>query len=186
MLHHSIAKSVLMAPSSFVLLGLLAAQGGRAQSGKGIIGFGISLYQDECCQACYDSLSALYLTCTTFANDTSSHIDMPAMPMGSTSPGCYASNIPWLQTMAYCIKSNCDAHGYPARKQATCFRKHAVMGAATPTFLESLPSAAPTAELAADAMWLNVTSLVNRETYESTYGTEAEFARSEYIHERYS
>ncbi|PQE27606.1 ferric reductase like transmembrane component protein [Rutstroemia sp. NJR-2017a BBW] len=117
----------------------------------------------------------------------STDMDMSGMVMmGTTSAECYATNSPWLQTMAYCIQSNCDAHGYPADKQATCFSTHAVAGASTPTFQESLPSAAPTVEVEADAVWLNVTSLVNSDTYYSTYGTEAEFARSEYIHTRYS
>ncbi|KAK1991697.1 ferric reductase like transmembrane component [Colletotrichum falcatum] len=161
-----------------------------AQTGSGIIGFGISLYPDLCCQACHDSLSALYLNCTTF----SSSMDMGGMSMsgmdmqmmGTTSPDCYASNKPWLQTMAYCIQKNCNAHGYPADKQAQCFSNQAVAGAPSPTFEESLPSVAPTTELASDAMWLNETSLVNQALYDSTYGTEGEFARSEYFHTRYS
>ncbi|KAK1585692.1 ferric reductase like transmembrane component [Colletotrichum navitas] len=162
-----------------------------AQTGSGIIGFGISLYPDLCCQACHDSLSALYLNCTTFSSmDMSGMEGMSmsgmSMPMGTTSPECYASNKPWLQTMAYCIQKNCNAHGYPADKQAQCFSKQAVAGAPSPTFQESLPSVAPTTELASDAMWLNETSLVNQALYDSTYGTDGEFARSEYFHTRYS
>ncbi|TDZ46853.1 Ferric/cupric reductase transmembrane component B [Colletotrichum trifolii] len=163
-----------------------------AQTGTGIIGFGISLYPDLCCQACHDVLSTLYLNCTTFMDMSSmdmSGMDMSAMdatPMGTTSPECYASNTPWLQTMAYCIQQNCDAHGYPAEKQAQCFTTQAVAGASSPTFRESLPSAAPTTELASDAKWLNETSLVNQALYDSTYGTEGEFARSEYLHSRYA
>jgi hypothetical protein len=172
---------------SFFILSLFLAIQNVSAGGNGIIGFGLSLYQDQCCQACYDSLSTLYLTCTTFPSDMSTDMDMSGMVMmGTTSAECYATNSPWLQTMAYCIQSNCDAHGYPADKQATCFSTHAVAGASTPTFQESLPSAAPTVEVEADAMWLNVTSLVNSDTYYSTYGTETEFARSEYIHTRYS
>ncbi|KAK3318921.1 ferric reductase like transmembrane component-domain-containing protein [Apodospora peruviana] len=41
-------------------------------SKQGILGFGISLYPDLCCQACHDSLSSLYLTCTTFEHGGSS------------------------------------------------------------------------------------------------------------------
>src|SRR5690349_11769006 len=82
---------------------------------NGIVGFGISLYQDLCCQACHDSLSTLYLNCTTF-DDMSMSMDMSTdmSMMGTTSEECYASNIPWLQTMAYCIQQNCNADGYPA------------------------------------------------------------------------
>ncbi|KAK1975025.1 ferric reductase like transmembrane component [Colletotrichum cereale] len=165
-----------------------------AQTGSGIIGFGISLYPDLCCQSCHDSLSALYLSCTTFMDMSGmGGMSMPGMdmsgtnmPMGTTSPDCYASNQPWLQTMAYCIQKNCNAHGYPAEKQAQCFSKQAVAGAPSPTFEESLPSVVPTTELASDAKWLNETSLVNQALYDSTYGTNGEFARSEYLHTKYS
>ncbi|KAI1848734.1 hypothetical protein JX265_005640 [Neoarthrinium moseri] len=106
--------------------------------------------------------------------------------MGMTSDECYASNTPWLQTMAYCIQQNCNADGYPAEKQAECFSKQAVAGASTPTFEQSLPATPPTIELAEDAMWLNETSLVNSNVYYSTHGTYGEFARQEYLHTRYS
>lgn len=162
----------------------------------GIVGFGIDLYQDLCCQACHDSLSALFLNCTTFMNQpggeggsddgmSSMGMDMD-MPMGMTSDECRGTNLPWLQTMAYCIQSRCDADGYPSEKQAQCFSKHTVAGASEPTFEASLPPAAPTVELPADAMWLNDTSLVNGDSYYSIHGTLGEFAREEYLHTRYS
>lgn len=157
---------------------------------NGIVGFGISLFQDFCCQSCHDSLSSLYLSCTTFheGEDTSMSMDM-GMDMhmtGETSDHCYATNIPWLQTMAYCIQQNCNADGYGVEKQAKCFRTQAVANALDPTFEDSLPATAPTVELSEDEIWLNVTSLVNRKTYYATHGTLKEFARSEYIHTRYS
>lgn len=154
----------------------------------GIVGFGISLFQDLCCQSCHDSLSSLYLGCTTFpeGEDMSMSMDMDMHMMGETSDECYATNLPWLQTMAYCIQQNCNADGYSAEKQAKCFRTQAVAGASEPTFQDSLPPTAPTAELSEDEIWLNVTSLVNRNTYYATHGTLKEFARSEYIHTRYS
>lgn len=157
---------------------------------NGIIGFGISLYQDLCCEACHDSLSTLYLSCTTFSDDMSmdmnTDMDMSMAMMGTTSDDCYASNIPWLQTMAYCIQQNCNADGYSVDKQAKCFSALAVAGAPKPTFYDSLPATAPKIELSKDAKWLNVTSLVNNDTYYATHGTYGEFARSEYIHTRYS
>lgn len=106
--------------------------------------------------------------------------------MGTTSDECYATNKAWLQTMAYCIQQNCDADGYPAKKQAKCFSNQAVAGASTPTFEDSLPAKAPTVELTGDAVWLNSTNLVNKDLYYATHGTLGEFARSEYIHTRYS
>ncbi|KAI1352080.1 ferric reductase like transmembrane component-domain-containing protein [Xylaria sp. FL0043] len=164
---------------------------------SGIIGFGLSIYQDPCCLACHDSLSSLYLGCTTFPKPHNMSgmnmgmkmdmdMDMDMMMMGTTSDECRSSNLPWLQTMAYCIQQGCSAHGYTAEKQAKCFSTHAVAGASKPTFDDSLPSTAPVAELPQNATWLNVTSLVNHDLYDATYGTLAEFARSEYMHTRYS
>lgn len=157
----------------------------------GIVGYGISLYPDLCCQACHDSLSSLYLTCTTFDHgDMGDMGDMGGMEdmgmMGTTSRECYANNTAWLQTMAYCIQQNCNADGYPAEKQAECFSNQAVGGASAPTFHDSLPPTPPTTELASNATWLNETSLVNGEVYHSTHGTLGEFAREEYLHTKYS
>ena len=177
---------------------LISAPSVAAQSGSGIIGFGISYLQDLCCQACYDSLSALYLECTTFAADDGGSsdmdmgmdMDMGDMIMGTTSDDCRSSNRPWLQTMAYCIQANCDAHGYTSiSKQEKCFVTHALAGnsaSGLPSYADSLPATAPTVEVAADAMWLNETSLVNADLYYSTYGTEGNFADSEYYHTKYA
>ncbi|OBT83462.1 hypothetical protein VE02_07415 [Pseudogymnoascus sp. 03VT05] len=184
----------MRAAISFFVMSLsgLIQSGYAAESG--IMGFGLSLYQDLCCQTCHDSLSALYLNCTTFPEDD--HMDMSmdmymgtdmsmdTMPM--TSAECYAANIPWLQTMAYCIQQHCNADGYSANKQAKCFSTQAVAGASEPTFQDSLPAKAPTVELPEDAMWLNTTSLVNKNTYSSIHGTLKEFTRQEYMHTRYS
>lgn len=156
-------------------------------SKHGISGFGITLYPDLCCQACHDSLSSLSLNCTTF--DDHDDDSMPGMDMGSmgsTTDDCRASNLPWLQTMAYCIQQQCDAVGYPVEKQAECFGVQAVAGAGEPTFQSSLPTSAPTVEVAAEEMWLNVTSLVNSGLYSSNYGTLDEFIREELLHSKYA
>ncbi|KAI0433302.1 ferric reductase like transmembrane component-domain-containing protein [Xylaria sp. FL1042] len=165
---------------------------------NGIVGFGIDIYPDLCCQSCRDSLSALYLSCTTFPDTTNaSSTDSSGMKkrhddgsmdadMPMTSDACRASSQPWLQTMAYCIQQNCNAVGFGITKQVKCFSKEALAGGTTPTFQESLPKIAPSVELAKDAVWLNSTSLVNSELYYDTYGTYAEFGRSENLHTKYS
>lgn len=168
----------------------------QAQTGVGIVGYGISYYDDLCCQACHDSLSELYLSCTTFSEedhsgmegmDMGSDGDMAmTMIMGTTSDECRLSSTPWLQTMAYCIRSRCDADNYSAENQAKCFSALAVAGASEPTLQQSLPPSAPTTELAEDAEWLNTTSLVNGALYYATYGTYGNFAASERYHSRYA
>ena len=168
----------------------------KALSENGIIGFGISMYPDLCCQACHDSLSSLYLNCTTF--DVGDDDDGAAtggmakrheegeMAMGTTSDECRATNKEWLETMAYCIQQHCNADGYPAEKQAECFTSLVVGGAAEPSFEESIPAETPTVELADDAVWLNQSSLVNSNMYYVNHGTLAEFVRSEEYHTKYA
>ncbi|KAI0163837.1 ferric reductase like transmembrane component-domain-containing protein [Xylariaceae sp. FL1272] len=163
----------------------------------GIIGFGLSLWPDACGQACYYSLSPLYLTCTDFPNSTMSNDDsmgddsdsmgddsMGAMP--TTSDECRASNKPWLESMAYCYKEHCTAIGYPVHDQEVSFSTLALAGGASPTLEESMPSTAPSVELASDALWLNETSLVNGDSYHTIYGSLEKFKRSEYLHTKYS
>ncbi|GAP93435.1 putative ferric reductase like transmembrane component [Rosellinia necatrix] len=178
--------------TAFSLLPLLSSLHHVGATKNGIVGFGIDIFPDLCCQACTDSLSSLYLSCTNFSdtNTTSStsgghgEEDMAGMP--TTSDECRASNRPWLETMAYCVQQNCNAVGFEASKQASCFSLHAVAGAAEPTFQQCLPMKAPATDLTADAVWLNSTSLVNSDLYYSTYGTYAEFERSEIFHTTYS
>ncbi|KAK3906129.1 fcd1ed96-f99e-4d28-9e70-49d2afc1fed5 [Staphylotrichum tortipilum] len=189
----------MIVSTAAVVLPVLSLASGAAGAGNGIIGFGISMYPDLCCQSCHDSLSSLYLICTTF--DHGDHgDDMPGMEMlrkrddmgamamatGMTSDDCRANNTAWLQTMAYCIQQNCDTDGYPRDKQAECFSNQAVGRASTPSFRDSLPVTAPTVELAGDATWLNETSLVNSTVYYINHGTLSEFVRSEYLHTKYS
>lgn len=177
----------LMAASSarFLIASLLCSCIPTAAGKNGIVGFGISLYPDLCCQTCHDSLSSLYLTCTTFMSMQKRGMGDSTM-MGMTSDECRAGNTAWLQTMAYCIQRRCDTDRYPADKQEECFRNQAVAGAPGPTFRDSLPATPPTVELSRDAMWLNTTSLVNSQLYDARHGTLAEFARSENMHTRYS
>jgi hypothetical protein len=177
------------AETSFAILAsVLYLSRGVTATQHGIVGFGINLYPDLCCQACHDSLATLPLNCTTFDEDGggAGGMDMGDMKMGMTSDDCRASNSPWLQTMAHCIQEKCNAVGYAPEKQSECFSVQALGGASEPTFQNSLPSQVPTAELEADAMWLNETSLVNKDLYDSTYGTLGEFVREERLHSTYA
>ncbi|KAI1118401.1 ferric reductase like transmembrane component [Nemania sp. NC0429] len=188
----------MQASAPLLLLSLLIHTQYVNAANDGIVGFGIDLYPDLCCQSCRDSLSALYLSCTTFpSSSNASGMDsgmgmkkrhdegsMEGVPI--TSDDCRANDLPWLQTMAYCIQQNCNAVGFGAEEQVKCFSKQALSGAIKPTLRESLPVTAPTIELASDAVWLNSTSLVNSELYYDTYGTYAEFGRSENLHSQYS
>ncbi|TLS30911.1 hypothetical protein PpBr36_02590 [Pyricularia pennisetigena] len=178
---------IMASSRAFLVISLISApQAIFTLASAGIVGYGIDLFPDLCCQSCYDSLSKLSLSCTTFDNSSSmAGMDM-SMSMSVTSDECRASNLPWLQTMAYCIQQRCDAVGFPAEKQEECFTTRAAAGSSQPGFRASLPASPPTVELADNATWLNDTSLVNAALYASTYGTYQEFNREEKLHSAYS
>lgn len=180
-----------------VSLSVLVSKTVAADIQYGVLGFGIQMYQPLCCYSCHDSLSALYLNCTTFSEDMDMHhggmdmklvkrMDMGGQSMATTSDACYASDRTWLETFSYCVRDKCSQHGVTESKQDQCFAKLAANGEAVSNLQSSLPFTAPTVELGTDSTWLNFTSLVNEETYLANYATMKEFVSSEYRHTRYS
>jgi len=161
----------------------------------GTIGYGINMYHPWCCYACLDSLATVYINCTTFSKPSGDdgmsmklrkRMDMDMEMTGTTSDECYASNKPYLQSMAYCIQSHCDAEGLSYEKQNSCFQGIAAGGVTVPTLHDALPGTPPTEELAADAMWLNKTMLVNEDYWKADRGTIEEFEISEEDHVKFS
>ncbi|TIA54953.1 hypothetical protein D6C77_07538 [Aureobasidium pullulans] len=163
-----------------VSLSVLVSKTVAADIQYGVLGFGIQMYQPLCCYSCHDSLSALYLNCTTFSEDMDRHHGagqtqwqrqaMPAMP--AIELGLRPSHI--------------VSHGVTESKQDQCFAKLAANGEAVSNLQSSLPFTAPTVELGTDSTWLNFTGLVNEETYLANYATMKEFVSTEYRHTRYS
>jgi hypothetical protein len=175
-----------------ILSGLVA---GEKQ--YGVLGFGIPMYKPLCCYSCHDAMSALYLNCTTFAEDMGmSHggmdmkllkrMDMGGEATATTSDSCYASDRIWLETFSNCIHEKCSKDGVDESVQAQCFSKLAANGLPVSTFQDSLPSIAPSVELEAEATWLNATSLVSEHAYLANYVTMKEFVSSEHRHTRYA
>ncbi|RMZ86687.1 hypothetical protein DV736_g6087, partial [Chaetothyriales sp. CBS 134916] len=173
---------------------LLAGYNARAAK-HGTIGFGINMYHPWCCTACYDSLAAVYLNCTTFGVALDSggmgmkyrkRMDMDMSMAGSTSDACYASNLPYQQTLAYCVKTHCDTERVPYTKQNHCFERLAAGGLPVSYLQDSLPHIAPAEQLSQDAMWLNKTMLVNEGYWRADRGTIEAFEKSEGWHVRFS
>ncbi|KAH7417787.1 ferric reductase like transmembrane component [Cadophora sp. MPI-SDFR-AT-0126] len=178
--------------TQLVLLAQLSS--GAVAVKHGVIGMGISMYKPVCAYACHDSLASLWLNCTTFSS--ASH-DMEGMDMkllkrmdmgeeaeATTSMECVASNMPWLQTLAYCLKDRCRIDGVGEKKIAKAYSTLSMSD--TAVYSEMLPATAPTTELEADAMWLNETSLVNYELYFSNRQTLQEFEYQEDTHAQLS
>lgn len=181
--------------SSLLIVFWLTAMRAFAAVQHGTIGYGINMFRPFCCTACADSLAMVYLNCTIF-REVSGHGDMEMkvklskrmdMEMeGETSVKCYASNPPYQQSLAYCIKSYCDTESVPYEKQNDCFQNLNSAGSTGPSLEQSLPVTAPTKELAMDAEWLNTTMLVNANYWRSDRGTIDVFAEVEKDHVSWS
>ncbi|KAH7024545.1 uncharacterized protein B0I36DRAFT_250962 [Microdochium trichocladiopsis] len=100
------------------------AAGQSLNASSGFIGKGITMFHPTCASACRDTLAPYRLSCSTVHNTQSSldhdmearHItankrSLPAVN-GSvtfeTSPGCYAGDMAYLQSVAYCISTRCS------------------------------------------------------------------------------
>jgi hypothetical protein len=193
-MYRKIMQFALLLPCLFLSLTSPVSAALKLQEIKhGVIGLGIPMYKPVCCYACHDSLSALYLNCTTFTDDHHSGMDMKLkkrMDMGGetmadTSNECRATDQIWLQTLAYCISSRCTEEGASESHQAQCFQKVAAGLIPVQSLQSSIPSHPPTAELAEDDEWLNTTHLVNEVMYADNRRTLDEFAKSEERHTRY-
>jgi hypothetical protein len=139
----------------------------------GIIGMGINMYRPFCCNACTDSLSPLFLNCTTIRDG-----------VGTTSPACRASSVPWLQTLAYCFKQGCGDDGLSNVEIQTCWNTMAGQGDEVSPYEHWIPAVAPSVEVSANAIWLNATSLVNQELYRVTRLSYEEWEYEEDMHSR--
>jgi len=161
----------------------------------GTIGMGITMYYPVCAYACSNSLSGLYLTCTTFEDESHMDMDMDGMdmkvkkrmdmgsePEGTTSSECRARDTFWRQTFAYCLKANCAKDKVKESDIEDVWQVLAADELTVPSYQSSIPSDAPTNELEPDAMWLNTTALVNNKTYWSNHQTLYEFEYQEDTH----
>ncbi|CAK7215173.1 hypothetical protein SBRCBS47491_002393 [Sporothrix bragantina] len=142
-------------------------------------------YDPYCAMACVRSLNGLMLACSS----TMGSGGMIGMMDFSTSSACWASDTPYLTSLAYCMYLQCSKEEYtlgeeiPASKSEWFWETEATgqitAGAilVTPkwTYAQALVQAQAAAAnassfgglptLDADAMWLNTTSLVSPLTY---------------------
>ncbi|KAL1894907.1 hypothetical protein Sste5346_005594 [Sporothrix stenoceras] len=154
-----------------------------------LTGFPVNNYDPYCAMACVRSLNGLMLSCSS----TIGSGGMVGMMDFATSSACWASNTPFLTSLAYCMIVQCAIDEFslgediPASKFEWFWETEATgqisVGAVmvTPkwTYAQALVEAQaivsnsstsgglPTLE--ADAMWLNTTSLVSPATYRAQW-----------------
>lgn len=89
---------------------------GRIAS-HGTVGLGLEMYAPvTCAYACRATMGSWMLDCTTSTSTPTDHsgMDMPMnkrdmMYMAPPTPACYATNEPFLTSLAWCIYTHCPA-----------------------------------------------------------------------------
>jgi hypothetical protein len=71
--------------------------------GRGLIGYGITMYNPPCAAACRAVIEGATLLCTPH-----DHADHGGHGHGATPPECYATDRAFMQTLALCISEQCS------------------------------------------------------------------------------
>ncbi|KAI0472640.1 ferric reductase like transmembrane component-domain-containing protein [Xylariaceae sp. FL0804] len=145
---------------------------------QGLTGFPTNIYDPFCAMACLRSISSLALSCSA-TDAAGQRVGMVAF---STSSACWASNTPYLTTLAWCMHARCgadddDGNVPPAASRLELFWETQATGqssagvATVPakwSYAETLARVVarpPAVQLTAEDTELNETSLVPPETY---------------------
>jgi hypothetical protein len=135
--------------------------------------------------ACVRTIYGLLLSCSVMDNG------MVGMMTMHTTADCWASNEPYLTTLAYCMQVKCEKDEIKASKlewfweNESTGQSNAGQSLATPkwTYSETLAkmTGPPTNQLNSTDKWLNVTSLVPEDVYTEQWNVlvavDQEFAR---------
>ena len=156
--------------------------------GTGLIGYSRTMYYPLCAAACRGAIGSAALSCSPHehSNDSGGHHG------GPTPPECYATDLVFMQTLAYCIDTKC-----PKDIQADVLERywtlHEVNGARVK--LDPKPSMSygaalysieePPTKVYVSGEMLNETALVSDEDHESQCNGLGYFEISEVAHNRY-
>lgn len=179
----------LATTAAALLLPLTAGAVSSGRPGYGLIGYGISMYKPPCAYACKDSISNPLNCDDHHEHDMRLVRRMGGMDMEMPSPECYATNEPYLQSLAYCMSVRCaDVELWKLER----FWKMNVAGRKlhqpTPnmSYQEALESIAQApAEVVPAEEMLHAATLVDEETYISSFNGNHAFEINEGRHSRY-
>ncbi|KAH4897678.1 hypothetical protein HBI80_190790 [Parastagonospora nodorum] len=151
------------------------------------VGYGIPMYKPNCAFACRDQFSSAHLSCTSMNHASGGHHGS-----GPTSKECYASNTPWLTTLAYCINATCsDVPKYKLEAfwaervtKSERWNKVAPKWTYQETLFRMADMPAPVKELGEDEE-LNFTALFDPVAWEAGRGALEYFEYSETMHSKY-
>lgn len=137
-----------------------------------LTGFPANPYDPYCGMACLRSLSSLMLACSDGGEMVGMHAIM-------TSSSCWASDTPYLTSLAYCMHDKCSSIGIPNSKLEKFWETDATgqQSAGVQTvkpkwsYAEALAQVKekPTVQLTRADTDLNTTSLVSPDVYTAQY-----------------
>lgn len=153
----------------------------------GVIGYGIDFWQPVCAFACRTTIAFMAVHCNQtigYGNELENHEDA-----SSPTPECFATNDPFLQTLAWCISTHCDNIAIPRLERYWMLK---VPGEWTHqpspkwSYKESLNSITklPMSDVSMGEP-LSEASLVKEEEYISNFNAMSSWASVEVTHETY-
>ncbi|KAF2672133.1 hypothetical protein BT63DRAFT_445999 [Microthyrium microscopicum] len=154
---------------------LVASVTARSAHFQGLIGFPHDLNELSCATDCFDTIAFNPLSCTPTPRGPPKGRREPITP-----PKCFASNPPFLSTLAWCVKTKCS--GEEVWKIEKWWHQHAATPKIFPTppvpkltYQESLASIKepPTKVLASENILINQTMLFNNQKYVLNVHTSA-------------
>jgi hypothetical protein len=155
--------------------------------GRGLIGYGRNMYYPLCAAVCRGTIEKAPLQCTPHNAATGGGHNH-----GKTPPGCFATDLPYMQTLAFCINVRCKGE-YTADILESYWRQHVVGGGRivlepkpAMSYAQALASikTPPTEEYIPGEM-LNKTSLISDQRFLSYENAWSLFEAVETGHSKY-
>lgn len=161
------------------------------RQGYGLIGFGIEMYVPPCAYACKGSIGNPLHCDDAMSGDHGGMVKrMSGMGGESPSPHCYATNTPFLQSVAYCISKRCqqvDVWELERWWKRNIAGRKTVQPIPKWTYQETLEtlSSPPTSVVPSEDM-LHTPTLVDDETYQAAFIGNNRFQINEKVHNTYA
>lgn len=163
----------------FLLASVALAQQKRVE--HGVLGYGIDALNPACAFACRESISSATLNCSDVATSPSGKV--------STSTNCYTTDDPFLQTLAWCMRSRC--RDVPIWKLERFWNKNVAGSYETQpepkySYEEALARTSdPPIAVFNRTGHLKETSLVSEDVWSANYDTDTDFMYRETLQELY-
>ncbi len=148
---------------------------------------GFSPYEPLCAESCLRALSSYTLDCTSPADHHGGHSHG-----SSTTPDCYASNTPFLTSVAWCFSTKCAEHSVPVstlqrfwERFVTASNGKVAAKWSYPIALANVGPQPPTHQLDGADTDLNVTSIVSPDAYLKQWNVLGMVAREGVVESKY-